>query len=102
MNIEYRKLNQLSASDVRELVDVLFSTDTVISNLCIGSDEIDFDVTCPTEEGIEMTDHIYAGNYKIGSDSLYMSDDDEQIYGQWLLAKGVDSRLINNPFIKEE
>ena len=29
-----------------------------------------------------------------------MDDKDQNVYGKWLLAKGVDARLIDNPFIE--
>lgn len=105
MEINYRSLGEITESDIRELADVLFSEESVISDLKISEDIIEFDISCKSKddngEPITMTDSIHMDWTEIDSPSLYMTDKDESIYRKWLLAKGVDSRLKNNPFIKE-
>lgn len=97
----YRPLSRITGKDIRQLVDVLFSKETAIEGLEICENYIFFKVTCTAPNGREaQSDKIYLYNKSIESPTLYLDYTDQSVYEKWLLAKGVDDRLLNNPFIE--
>lgn len=107
--MEYRDFGSLRSDEIQEFMDVAMKEFTVDA---ISYDKIDdsFEVACHSTWESESDDGELIG--EVLDDTIVLRDDgiyadfqvlenEKRLWRQFLLAKGCDRRLRNNPFMKD-
>lgn len=107
--MEYRSFGSLRCDEIQEFMDVAMKEFTVDA---ISYDKIDdsFKVAChstwvsESDDG-ELIDEVLDDTITFYDDRIYADlqvlENEKRLWQQFLLAKGCDWRLRNNPFLKD-
>lgn len=107
--MEYRCFGSLRCDEIQGFMDVAMKEFTVDA---ISYDEIDdsFEVACHStweteNDNGELVDEVLDDTIVLRDDGIYADfevlENEKRLWQQFLLAKGCDWRLKNNPFLKD-
>lgn len=101
--IKYRKLTDLTDAEVEFIMKDIFDTDTVTEivrferNNCIECDIHIMD----NDDETPFYDRMTLEETELYTDSFEVTSDEQNKYLKYLLAKGIDWRFENNPYLTE-
>ena len=105
--IKYRKLTDLTDEEVEYIMQDIFATDTVTNIVRFErSDSIDCDIhLMDYDDGSPHYDTITLCNsddeFPLSTSEFDITDDEMTKYLQYLIAKGIDWRFKDNPYLTE-
>lgn len=96
--MEYREFNSLTDEEIKFIMNDIFSPMKIDNIVRVSNDEIDVDIHIMEEEP-DFADTIWLYQHEMGTHNFCITYEENLKYKQFLLAKGIDYRLKDNPYL---